>query len=192
MPEATRKDRLASQAAETQRRKGELPDSRAIDSVFSETLERIDRKKEVRGSILKQRRDRGDRSTPRTPPAAEKELAKRGSRVLSPQEASSYEKRRPDPTPRDVLSKRAWRRIRLLKYKPDWRKKMLDAWDEGARIAFRQGYSSKGMRHIQDLKVIEVLDQSSAVFGEWRKEPKKRLTASGTGGNQTSSGIILP
>ena len=189
----SKKERLVRRASEAQRQQGKLPEVSAIDSEFSQRLERIDRKRAEAPAAGKG----GAGASPITVrERADAMLRERGAQALSEHEASRYERRRTAlrKRSRSPMEPFVRRRVKLLVRKPDWRRRLMDAWDEGAREAFRLGIhpGSSKAKKIQATLVERVLDASSAVFGDWRKPPPTRITSSGTGGQQTGSRIVLP
>ena len=183
-----KKERLSSMAADAQRERGKIPDTRAIDELWTDTLQRQDRKASE-GVGAKP----GKRSQRREQTAGQRELAERGSRVMSHQEAARYEARRPKRVAGDAKGRLAMARLKLLAMYPDWHERVKSAWDAGAREALRMGLPvmSEKFKEVQATFVERVMDQSSAAFGDWRKPPRRRSIMTGSGQKQTSDTVII-
>lgn len=183
-----KKEKLARHAAEVQRSKGQIPETRAIDEEFSRRLERIDRRKaESGGGISKAKPDGGARRK-----TAADLLAKRGAELLPSGETRKREAKR--EASRKRKNPYVTRRIRLLSRYPEWRRRVIDAWDEGAREALRVNLmpQSKRARELSASLVERVMDESSAIFGDWRKPSPTRSTFSGSGESSVGKSVITP
>lgn len=168
---------MLDRAAEAQRRNGLLPTPRQNDELFSGILEKGDRKRSDQKPPPK--RERIDHSA--GPSAqAKAEIEARGGRALNSAEAAANA---PEPvrlrTAQRIELALVRRRLELLRGYPDWNAKLIDAWNKGAAIAFR---TNQPFRVVQGPLIMDVVEKSSTVFGDWRKLPRKRRMLFGGGG----------
>lgn len=181
------KDALLRDASEAQRKNGKLPDSRADDELWAAQLEKVDQatedvKKAARGKKTKHAPRAMSEDTRRT-------LEERGWTVLGPAQMRTRAERRrarraaeaAGLTPQDKAELFMMaRRLTLLGYYPEWKARIIAAYDLGARLAA----ADPNCMHpelVQDACIREVLDASSELFGDWRALRPRTVTGLPTG-----------
>lgn len=178
------RDRLVQDSCAAEAESGALPNPRAAADLWASILKQLDRDEEdLSGKSAKEpsvpdnEEDRAEWRAERKThkkDTAEKLAAKTGGTLVYDSEIPKQNPLRKPRTKRErVEALLAKRRMVLLGSIYEWKKKVLDAYNEGARIAFRTPGARLEIE--QGKKILEVLDESSNPvfgFGDWRAIPK--------------------
>lgn len=169
------KDSLLKDAAEMQRQRGDLPTSEANDAEWSEQLRVYERSKSEDRPVIAKPVER-QRAPGRK--GSKELIEERGGAVLTPEQIAATErqrerKRRLANRKEQIESALALRRLKMLAKLPDWRAKVLKAWEDGQRLAIANpGTDPSAM---SGAFVGRVLDESSAMFGPWDRLPERKI-----------------
>lgn len=185
------RDSLLRDAASAEKAGGYVPDLRAAEGLIVPILENLDNKD---WDGWQPKPDQDTSKPPVVKPTLQEHYDKipdrgtatvlRGDDVTrARREIATPTGRRPQLTnQRDqVIDKRKGcrlaARLRLLTRLPDWSVKLEHAYNEGARVAWREGFST--FTEMQNLKIMDVVTASDAIFGDWTKAPRRKLHFSG-------------
>lgn len=158
------KNSLLKDAAECQRRNGLLPDTNADDVFWQEQLNELDRRK-----AEAKPRSKSDHSE-----RAEELVSQSGATLLGADEARrELDRLTPKRTGKTVEGQLACKRLAILRGVPEWRQKVWDAINRGARNA--HVLKAKDMRLCIWLEVRKVLDESNKALGRWDAPPEQRI-----------------
>jgi len=179
------KDSLVKDCLDSERANGVMPNPRAADDFIKPILEDMDRK--TAEAKPKSKIDKGPDEYERF--GRFQEQVRREQEALKAVERGPNVKRPKFKIQRDLTLEEqkemvlAARRLQILMKLPDWHRKIIHAWNEGARQMWNSESSEQNIacNKWQGFKIYEVLDKSNEIFGDWRKPPAEILTFSGSG-----------
>lgn len=167
------REEMARDMAESERRQGRLPESRRNDSLAVSVLERVEHKRAERARCMRPR----PQPAPNTPPG--ERHADRRARELGLEIVRAPDKPAPHPLAKADektlrYAERLNARVSLLLQKkergpagqPSWRERVLSVMALKASGAPQKRVSQE---------LVQLCEESSFVFGDWRKEEPQRL-----------------